>query len=134
MICIRRTKIICPYCKTTLDKNFGDTTLTPFGEPFVTCPHCGGKCKTGVNYWCNMTPQEKANAKEKAITAGVLIFLVLSVLLETVGLIVFGVWLDYEPPWWSAALIAAPIVYFVCRWNFNRGKEIEPDSTSEGDS
>lgn len=126
-----RKRISCPYCKKTLDIRMVDTTLMPFGDPSVTCPYCGRECKTGKNYWCNMTQQEKTEAKAKAIGDAVLKFLVLSVLLWFAGFIIFDNWLGYEPPWWLAALVAAPIVYFVCRWNFNRLKNLKPPAQKD---
>lgn len=124
-----RTRISCPYCKRKLAVKIGDVTLMPFGEPFVTCPYCNSLCKTGANYWCNMTSKEKAEAKAKIIVDGILKFFVLSALLYLVGFIILDECFAYEPPWWSATLIAGPVVYFFCRWNFNRLKKIKPGNS-----
>ena len=54
------TNRFCPNCKTVLGITLALPYLEPIGEPFITCPYCGQKFRSGKNYWCDMTPEEKA--------------------------------------------------------------------------
>ena len=96
----------------------------PIGEPFITCLYCGQKIRSGKNYWCDMTPEEKAKAKAAMVESGIFQFILLSVIIFCVGLITFEERLLY----WVAPLVAAPIAYFLGTRNFNRLKKLKPPS------
>ena len=70
-----------------------------------------------------MTPEEKAKAKTVMVKLGFFQFFLLSVIFS-VSLIAF----EGGLPHWLAALIAAPIAYFLGRRNFNRLKKLKPPS------
>jgi len=118
------TNRFCPNCKTVLGITLALPYLEPIGEPFITCPYCGQKFRSGKNYWCDMTPEEKAKAKAVMIKVSILIFFLFSAIIYSVGLIAFGGRL----PYWLAGLIAVPIAYFAGTWNFNRLKRFKPPS------
>lgn len=55
--------VSCPYCKYKLS-SFQRTGINDYtniiGEPFIKCPNCNGKIKTGADKWGNLSIIKKS--------------------------------------------------------------------------
>lgn len=71
-----------------------------------------------------MTLEEKAEAKRRAITYGVLVFVLLSAILWGVGTAFLAPLFNHRFPLWFVALITLPIAYFVAKRDFDRKKRV----------
>jgi len=107
----------------------GDANFDAFGPSTATCPYCHKTYKTGLNWWCNMTTDEKVAAIMKLTFVCVTSFAGVSVILLVAGLAVGEKWFDgYEPPWWSGMLISGPLVCFLFVWGLRKQMRYRPPS------
>jgi DNA-directed RNA polymerase subunit RPC12/RpoP len=81
----------CPYCGSMLESMTPtglDDFTDQFGDPIITCSNCGGKIRTGRQFWDVMLPFDKFMSVVRAVFNT--IFVALFALL-TIGMILVNV-------------------------------------------
>lgn len=77
----------CPYCKKAIElfkRSYWNDFESDFGDPFCICENCGGKYKTGKNYWNNMSKNKKRIIYLKVITSIIMDSLYVSIFIGLV--------------------------------------------------